>query len=203
MYLGRRKSISSGRFFSLRNYKLHLDDMVDLNLDTGGLAARMAETLAVMHWDAKNDASDIEFVMGASYAPRVDSPDSPPQRNPGDVSSEPDTLVRMQLWCLDFDRVKGITMDEAGVDDAVRAFHLNDPYYPRPGPTEAEQYAWQVFVKNYLRMSSRVVSENNEADSVRKLPALFIEKLTVRLGVLEEQRKASLAHLEQEDHYYC
>lgn len=36
------------------------------------------------------------------------------------------------MWILDIDACQDITMDESGVDKAVRAFYVTEPYAPRP-----------------------------------------------------------------------
>lgn len=38
--------------------------MEDLGLDTQTFALAMANALAIMHWQAKIDAADVEFVLG-------------------------------------------------------------------------------------------------------------------------------------------
>ncbi|KAN0072598.1 hypothetical protein V8E54_009527 [Elaphomyces granulatus] len=53
-------------FFSLRNYKLHLDQFKELDLDAEGYALDMADALAVLHWHTKIDGMDVEFALGSS-----------------------------------------------------------------------------------------------------------------------------------------
>ena len=68
-------------------------------------------------------------------------------------------------------------MDEKGVEEAVQAFFMNDPYYPRPG-----QPLWKGFREQYLQVSSRIISrEQNDRRTL--LPKDFIRK------VEEEQRQ--------------
>lgn len=55
-----------GMFFSLRNLKLHLNQLIELGIGIEDLARRMGVALAVMHWGAKTDARDVEFVLGSS-----------------------------------------------------------------------------------------------------------------------------------------
>ncbi|KAK9790488.1 putative DUF3669 domain-containing protein [Seiridium cardinale] len=74
-YLGRRKlgqRESKVRAFSLRNYPLHVNQMMDLELDVPGYATAIARALAFMHWAAKIDANDVEFVLAS--APDGDIP---------------------------------------------------------------------------------------------------------------------------------
>lgn len=68
LYLGRRRLHTRGSmFFSLRNFPLWLDQATepDLQLPVLRYAETMAQSLAVMHWEAGLDAGDVEFVLGA------------------------------------------------------------------------------------------------------------------------------------------
>ncbi|KAI8302943.1 hypothetical protein K4K61_007527 [Colletotrichum sp. SAR11_59] len=73
-YLGKRKNnrveedarpahLKKLRSFSLRNFPLCVDQMEDLVLNVEGYARAMTDTLAFMHWTAKVDANDVEFVL--------------------------------------------------------------------------------------------------------------------------------------------
>ena len=55
--------------FRLRNFDMTVNEMEFLRLDTGLYAETMARTLAIIHWKAKLDANDVEFVFGA--APKI------------------------------------------------------------------------------------------------------------------------------------
>ena len=66
--LGRKRQSSGSRLniFSLRNFKLHLDQIQEIGLDARELAYAMADAMAVLHWHTKIDAMDVEFVLGSS-----------------------------------------------------------------------------------------------------------------------------------------
>ena len=56
-------------------------------------------------------------------------------------------VTETKLWVLDFDQVRPITMDKAGVAQAVEAARLNDPYLPKPmQATVDEKETWNAFV---------------------------------------------------------
>jgi hypothetical protein len=63
---GRLKYGSGSHFFTLRNFKLHANEIKDLDLPTSDLCSSMARALAVLHWHTKIDAMDIECVLGSS-----------------------------------------------------------------------------------------------------------------------------------------
>ena len=66
LYLGKRRPVRThhlqGRgagpsnFFGLSNFKMYLDQMIDLGLHVSFVAETMADALATMHWKARVDA---------------------------------------------------------------------------------------------------------------------------------------------------
>ena len=90
-------------------------------LQTGG-----DKSIALMHWGAKIDANDVQFVLAL---PREE------HKSPSAFQSE--YLGVHCMWILDFDCCRPIWMDEEGIDQACAAFFKNDPFYPRPGSGEA------------------------------------------------------------------
>ncbi|EEU44701.1 uncharacterized protein NECHADRAFT_49569 [Fusarium vanettenii 77-13-4] len=139
VYLGSQRGRSGGMFFSLRNFKMHLNHLVDLNLGVYELASSMATALAVMHWAAQTDARDVEFALGSVTEPlpsmsAAEIAALPPDTRIGPQSDDPEDFHHRKtvLWLLDFNQVRTITMDADGVAQAVEAFGINDPYYPRP-----------------------------------------------------------------------
>ncbi|CAA9960342.1 DUF3669 domain containing protein [Pyrenophora teres f. maculata] len=155
-YLGRRRrhrqeETSKSRFqrFSLRNVPLHIDQMEGLGLDVKSYAETMAEALALMHWGAKIDANDVEYVL------------APPRLGHANSSTfQSDYLGSHCMWILDFDCCRPIELDEHGVDQACAAFFKNDPFYPRPGTGEAaDEELWLVFKQTFLESSQRILGE--------------------------------------------
>ncbi|KAK4452233.1 zinc finger protein-domain-containing protein [Podospora aff. communis PSN243] len=202
-YLGYGRGKVRQILFSLRNFKLHLNYMVGLQLETEDLARRMAKTLAVMHWGAKTDVRDVEFVLGSSTTKRApkkpfsarDFPPcgytGPPTDNIGDFFCR-----ETKLFVLDFNRVRDITMDDEGVAMAVEAWRLNDPYYPKPfRESNAEEIIWEAFVSSYLATSEQVLRNDLEGcdDMVLGLPQKFIMGITEVERARLEARKGSEA----------
>ncbi|KAL4881648.1 zinc finger protein-domain-containing protein [Aspergillus karnatakaensis] len=146
-YLGRRRiqttsSRSKFQAFSLRNYPLHLDQMEEPGIpreDIIGYARTMADALAVMHWVAEVDGNDVEFVLAA------------PNNKSGQTWSN--VLGKHQMWLLDFDLVRTITLDEQGVEQAAKAFCKNDPFFPRPA-----SLLWRAFSQQYLATSAHCLT---------------------------------------------
>ncbi|OCT48726.1 hypothetical protein CLCR_05022 [Cladophialophora carrionii] len=155
-YLGRRKIQNETRrgrnFFSLRNYPLHLNQAEDLDLPILDYSHGMAEILAIMHWTAKIDANDIEFVLGGVQ----------PQPEVARKESTHDFLGTHSLWVLDFDCCKPLTMDDAGIDQAARAFLRNDPYFPRPATSaqSPDSTLWLEFRTRYLECSQNFATRS-------------------------------------------
>ncbi|KAM4062221.1 zinc finger domain-containing protein [Hirsutella rhossiliensis] len=185
-YLGRRRHQSSrpSRFgaFSLRNFPLHADQMEELGLDLCEYARPMAATLAAMHWCARLDAKDVEFVLASCRRPAADgaTPTSDPTHMGSSMPFVAGQLGQHSMWILDFDCCRPITLDQDGVDQAVVAFFRNDPFYPLPGrpSNSGDESVWQVFRDHYLATSERLLA--NKKQDIQQLPARFIEQLAQR-----------------------
>jgi hypothetical protein len=190
VYLGSTQGKIGGMFFSLRNFKLHLNHMMDLELDTEALARRMGSALAILHWGAKTDARDVEFVLGSSTKKTIATKPIPAKDlKPFTYTGPPtdqieDFFYRVtELFVLDFNQVRRITLDDEGVAMAVEAWRLNDPYYPKPlRRTPAERHVWKAFVISYLAASQEVMSLQGYQGMVLVLPRKFI------LGITEVER---------------
>ncbi|RDA86613.1 hypothetical protein CP532_6008 [Ophiocordyceps camponoti-leonardi (nom. inval.)] len=141
LYLGSLRGRVNGNFFSLRNFKLHLNQMVDLGLDVEVIAHKMGSALAIMHWAARTDGRDVEFVLGSSVKKTI-APQPLPSEDghkqpchyvgPPTFALEDFQTRTTELWILDFNQVQRISLDDAGVAQAVNAVKINDPYFPRP-----------------------------------------------------------------------
>ncbi|KIW58744.1 hypothetical protein PV05_03242 [Exophiala xenobiotica] len=183
-YLGRRKIQNEARrgrnFFSLRNYPLHLNQAEDLELPILKYAHAMAEILAMMHWTAKIDANDIEFVLGGLQT----------QTKTGRNEYTHDILGTHSLWVLDFDCCKPLAMDDAGIEQAAYAFLRNDPYFPRPANSaqSPDSSLWVEFRTRYLEYSQNLVTDHGVA--CLSLPEKFIARV-VEMYEQGKERKTS------------
>jgi hypothetical protein len=167
-YLGRRKkdwgNTNLSSFFSLRNFPLDLDRMIELGLDVQNYTKVMAEGLAFLHWVARIDANDVEFILARSRSTLYSRPYIPF-----------DTTIfgTHSMWIIDFDCCNPVTMDENGAATAAKCFWRNDSYYPRPGSAEtSDQELWCAFKDHYLEVSGEVLKK--EEQSVKGLPKLLI-----------------------------
>ncbi|KAK4460937.1 zinc finger protein-domain-containing protein [Cladorrhinum samala] len=195
VYLGSLRGRTSPMFFSLRNFKLHLNQMLELQLDVEALANRMGTALAVMHWAASTDARDVEFVLGSSSAKTkttraggIDLEKVEPLTYTGPPSNRfQDLFCRViELFVLDFNQVRSITLDDEGVALAVQAWQLNDPYYPKPPgccETPMQRNIWKTFATSYLEVSHAILSEEvGQEEKVLDLPGKFL------LGISDAER---------------
>lgn len=171
VYLGKRRlSDRPGAYFSLKNFKLHLDHMETLQLDTKQFAREMAYGLAVLHWKIKSDARDVEFLLGSEPTDPFLNAASPSFEYLSSLPPGTSTLPTypgvngshriVQLWLIDFNQCRTIPMTHDGVATAVQAFFTNDPYYPRPSKTNTkDQELWLYFRQQYLEFSNIVAKE--------------------------------------------
>lgn len=154
IYLGRESPKHERRLtaYTLRNYPLYLDT-IELSKAEYYTTA-LAKTLAMLHWVAGVDANDVEFVLGA-------------ERLKSKITRDNNEPV---IWLLDFDCCEEIARDEGGVEKAVRAFFLNDPYYPRPS-----QQLWSLFAGTYIAESELLFAcQGVESREVLQLPYSFL-----------------------------
>ncbi|KAK4891105.1 hypothetical protein LTR27_010312 [Elasticomyces elasticus] len=189
--LGREITRQNALGFNLRNYTLSVDKLQELGLPAKEYAEAMAGAFAVMHWQAKLDGNDVEFVLGS--APTRDTEYENARRFTVEEAralrkdQETYSMVLgarnnfkrrvMSLWMLDFDACNEITIDSAGVLAAVKAFTGTFAYTPRPDATdEYQQNLWSTFTKRYEEVSKLILPENS-----RHLPGLFITEVTKRI----------------------
>ncbi|KAJ9160858.1 Pre-mRNA splicing factor ATP-dependent RNA helicase PRP43 [Coniochaeta hoffmannii] len=187
LYLGSMQGKTGGMFFSLRNFKLHLNHMVDLGLDVEALARRMGTSFALMHWAAKTDGRDVEFVLGSSAkktpvglpVDEIMALQEPTYTGPPSCVNEDFFTRTTEMWLLDFNQVQTITLDDAGVAMAVEAVKLNDPYVPKPlRKSTVERRIWKAFVISYLHASDIVLEEEGTGRELLELPRKFIAGIT-------------------------
>ncbi|KAK4978604.1 hypothetical protein LTR42_001104 [Elasticomyces elasticus] len=137
----------------------------------------MADTLAVLYWHAKTDANDVEFVL------------APPRQGEEDNAFQSEMLGAHGLWLLDYDCVNHITLDDAGIEQAARAFFRNDPFYPRPDwEHETDRRLWEVFSRRFLESSTAILGD-------ARLARMMIE----RLEALGEERRQNRVDLQAAD----
>jgi len=178
LYCGKRRSvydqIRHKSFFTLRNYGLYIDQMETLGTAVDRVVTVLAKALANCYGVAHIDANDSEWVFGlprSSPAAAHRSPSTLAEEKMGDekgtvlnTQSEDNEMFTMRLeddsksedmavWMLDFDCMRPMSMDAAGVQQAVDAFYRNDPYFPRPWAndhTEEDDRVWNVFKRAFL-----------------------------------------------------
>jgi hypothetical protein len=161
LYLGRRSCDNSkNENIRLRNFPLHVNEMEGLKLDTNIYAVTMARSLAMMHWAARVDANDVEFVLGCSPAKSSVKPtDEEMDARDMDSGNELhrwDFMHRsVSIWLLDFNQRKPFEHNSQGLKQLVDGFWWNDPYYPIPGSKNDEKL-WNVFKNAYLEASGEL-----------------------------------------------
>lgn len=194
VYLGSLKTRRS-LFFSSRNFKLHLEEMVELDLDVQCFARIMGHAMAIIHWAAKKDGRDIEFVLGPSpttscpekwSAEDIEQLQEPTYTGPAS-RNDADFFVRTtEMFVLDFNQVSSITMDQTGVDKAVDAAIINDPYLPKSlQESRVEKQVWDAFAEAYLDKSDKIFGAEES-----ELPLLFLEGLRGAEAKKQEKKKA-------------
>lgn len=183
-YLGRRRRQSAPqtgqsmfRSISLRNYPLHVDQIEHLGLPAEEYALAMADALAFLHWAAKIDANDVEFVLAR---PR-DTPTATTRPTIGGREFTTGALGPHAMWILDFDCCKALDMNREGVEVAAQRFWRNDPFYPNPDcKCPEDDRLWRVFRDRYLDTSGSFL--HDECDEIRRLPEMLVARIVETVG---------------------
>lgn len=148
--------------------------MESIGLIPQDYAISMADALAFLYWIAKVDANDVEFVLAQ------------PRSNGSPVSKSSNlyhsgVLGAHAIWILDFDCCNDMTLDDSGIEKACRCFWHNDPYYPRPGSSDAsDQKLWEDFRDRFLTTSEKILK--HEAAEIKQLPRRLIERIIQTRG---------------------
>ncbi|KAF2184861.1 hypothetical protein K469DRAFT_578637, partial [Zopfia rhizophila CBS 207.26] len=139
--LGRRRRGSGTVAFSLCNFRLHLDQFEELKLDVDEYAIAMADAMTVLHYVAKIDAMNIEFVISSVPSDMQSSGKSltsaeienmQPKQSTFEMATAKDFTRRIIcLWVLDFNTCKTINLNQTGAQAAVKAFMGTEAYCPR------------------------------------------------------------------------
>lgn len=202
VYLGRRrpKKAPLAPNFTLRNFNLCLDQMVDLDLPVNDYASAIGEALAVIHWQANVDGYDIEFVLASerrlSYTQDRATllgltPQAlaalPPHTDMDSLMSANFCKRTIRIWVLDFNLCSrwenqiGWEHPDALIEQLVTAFFENDPYYPLPmADGDIEQKLWAEFRESYLRKSQEVLEGAGKDERLHRLPGMFINACIAR-----------------------
>ena len=171
--LGRRRFGSGKVGFSLRNFRLHIDQFDELKLDVEEYIFAMADAMAVLHCLAMVDATDVEFVIGSAPSDMqssgasltsADIKNRPPGTSTFEMVAAKDFTNReICLWVLDFDACNAIDLNPAGVQVAIKAFMGTEAYCPRPSDDTKDQKLWRCFGQRYIAPAARLKARPNFA----------------------------------------
>ncbi|CAM1508162.1 Fc.00g050100.m01.CDS01 [Cosmosporella sp. VM-42] len=99
-----------------RDFPLNVEKIERLSLDRVKYTKSMAGALALLHWGAKVDCNNVNFVLALRR---------PVQQRGGIPVFQNGALGEHALWLLNFDRCKPLSMDEGGAEKATISFWLN------------------------------------------------------------------------------
>ena len=108
------------------------------------------------------------------------------------------------MYLLDFNECQTITVDEAGVQQAVKRFFDNDPYYSRPHTGDkAAEVDWNIFSLRYLQIGTFLRGIETQlidwqGPEPQKSPKLFLTKVKEDMLVREAQRQVETARSSDE-----
>ncbi|KAJ5425261.1 hypothetical protein N7465_000331 [Penicillium sp. CMV-2018d] len=201
IYLGRRRGAYDPppRNFTLRNFNLCLDQMIELDLPIQYYARAIGQALAIMHWSANVDGYDVEFVLGSeretTYTQDIcgslglsaeQVAKMPPHTDLDSMIRAKSQRRTTRVWVLDFnlcsiwEERKGLERPDDLIAHLVEAFFQNDPYYPRPEDHEPEQALWLTFSESYRDTAVRLLSVPGKDPRLALLPQKFLDACVLR-----------------------
>ncbi|KAK2770575.1 hypothetical protein FQN53_005432 [Emmonsiellopsis sp. PD_33] len=186
---------------SLRNFEMYLDMAIELGLDVELIAEEMAVSLAVIHWEARNDGMDAEWVFGGSpgrdwYSEGECAPigeevldergymcqrqkETEKRREddhlPTTITANDPKRTMPPMYILDFDKARQIELDDSCIPLLLGGVTANDPYFPNPKSSSVE--LWGGFREAY-RVASEVLLRRvgfGGDEGVMGLPGRFLE----------------------------
>ncbi|KAM0221373.1 hypothetical protein ACHAQD_005278 [Fusarium lateritium] len=123
-----------------------------MELSVVDYAWAVAETLAILHWRARIDAYDVEFVLGSEALSK--------------------TEATTRIW---FEKQVAIEHPNRVIDQLVDSFFENDPYYLRPESNgEVERQLWDTFKNAYVLKAETVLYMGGPDSILSRLPQKFI-----------------------------
>ncbi|CAA7271450.1 unnamed protein product [Cyclocybe aegerita] len=129
LYFGKEIPLQSKppRFINSQNFPLDarryqaLYELFPQDLDPlEKVAEGMGEMLGRIHFCASYDGRDIEFVLGGSG------------------------YSTFSFWVIDFNQMRKWTKEESDIEKLTSSFFSNDPYYPRPRPSDPLYIAFKT-----------------------------------------------------------
>lgn len=202
VYLGRRRPTNAPPTpnFTLRNYNLTLDQMLELDLPVKLYATAIADALAIIHWAANVDAYDIEFVLGGegdvTYTRDMSQvlkltveqmAAMPPYTDLESMMAVNFRRRTTRMWVLDFnlcnswEEKTAWEHPETLVEHLVMSFFENDPYYPLPLPDlDIDKELWEVFSMKYLERAGQILKAPGKDKRLTDLPRRFIDACVER-----------------------
>ncbi|KAM0260049.1 hypothetical protein ACHAQJ_002973 [Trichoderma viride] len=173
--LGRVKYGSGGQFFSLRNFKLHANQMQDLGLSADDFYIDIEFVLGSSPSDEQVIRSDIGLEKVVRLAPQTSTYEEA-TNSTGDF-----TKRVISLWMIDFDDCGDITMDNDGVDKAVKAFLETNLYCPKPNTGHKYiEDLWKGFSQQYIQHRDRIFIDYLNRMDLCQLSRQFISKISTQ-----------------------
>ena len=128
----------------------------------------MADAMAILHCLARIDGQDIEFVISSAPTDMCHGGGPPSSAEIADLRPGTSTFEMIDakdftrrslcLWVIDFDACNTISIDQAGVKAAVKAFGKTLPYCPWPSQDtgSVDHALWKDFGNRYISTSNKL-----------------------------------------------
>ncbi|KAH7308555.1 hypothetical protein B0I35DRAFT_413191 [Stachybotrys elegans] len=203
---GRRKRLNNEQKESLRNFPAYLDDLQRMGIDCHHVARQIALGLAVGHWEAQLDMTDVEYVIAGrskrafttlrSHCIALYDKPSLDNRTIFPTAEEQQQQsyglpANTQMWVVDFDKCSRVRVWDSTLSKDIRrlaeGINANDPYYP--GPLPDTNFGWEVFItftETYIKAGrcilrhtfEKVATGDEQLQHVLQRPAMVMREWT-------------------------
>lgn len=201
-----RRRLNNEQKRSLRNFPAFLDDLQEMGIDCTWVARQIALGLAIGHWEAQIDMTDVEFVIAGQYCSRetdprghttpLDAYDKLDNHGNRNILTSPDAKPsglpkNTRMWLVDFDKCNRVQMWDDTVAEDIRKLALgicaNDSYYPSPLPdTRLGWEVYMIFTDTYIcagrhlleHAFGKVATNDGQLNTVLERPAMVMREWT-------------------------
>lgn len=203
-----RRRLNNEQKESLRNFPAYLDDLQAIGIDCHAVARQIALGLAVGHWEAQHDMTDVEFIIAGRHASAslatalrahtmpLDAYDKRADLGNRTIIQEQQRQQHglpadTQMWFVDFDKCNRVRVWDDTLAEDIRKLALgicaNDPYYPSPLPDT--KFGWEVFLtfaETYIRAGQHLLqrafekaaTSDEQLQKVLQRPAMVMREWT-------------------------
>jgi hypothetical protein len=137
---------------------LRRGDFEQAEIPIENLLEAIGQALATIHYAAKVDGNDVEFLLGGTPEGResIISAGDELSENGGDGAELEGTDWKMSIWIIDFDRAKTIALSTEVEEQFARVLDASDTTVPKARKIDP---GYRAFKKGYVERAKELGGE--------------------------------------------